>query len=123
MGGLELRKAAFECMDTLLDGCPDRLELAQFLVHLVDGLKDDHDIKVLCHIMLRKLAAAPNGAAVVVASLDLLVKQQVERHEELVTSGMRTARALEKLPEADTCTKLEEFVRATLKGGKLADKY
>ena len=48
---------------------------------------------------------------------------QVERHEELVTSGMRTARALEKLPEADTCTKLEEFVRATLKGGKLADKY
>jgi len=137
--GLELRKAAFECMDTLLDGCPDRLELAQFLVHLIDGLKDDHDIKVLCHIMLRKLAAAPNGAAVVVASLDLLVeplraticatlkdnavKQQVERHEELVTSGMRTARALEKLPDADTCTKLEEFVRATLKGGKLADKY
>ena len=27
--GLELRKAAFECMDTLLDGCPDRLELAE----------------------------------------------------------------------------------------------
>ena len=24
--GLELRKAAFECMDTLLDGCPDRLK-------------------------------------------------------------------------------------------------
>ena len=45
----------------------------------------------------------------------------MERHEELVTSGMRTARALEKLPEADTCTKLEEFVRATLKGGKLAE--
>jgi len=137
--GLELRKAAFECMDTLLDGCPDRLELPQFLLRLIDGLKDDHDIKVLCHIMLRKLAAAPNGAAVVVASLDALVeplratvcatlkdnavKQQVERHEELVTSGMRTARVLERLPEADTCTKLDEFVRATLKGGKLADKY
>ena len=68
--GLELRKAAFETMDTLLDGCPDRLELPQFLVHLTDGLKDDHDINLLCHIMLRKLAAAPNGAAVVVASLD-----------------------------------------------------
>ena len=49
--GLELRKAAFECMDTLLDGCPDRLELAQFLVHLIDGLKDDHAIKVLRHTM------------------------------------------------------------------------
>jgi len=137
--GLELRKAAFEAMDTLLDGCPDRLELPQFLVHLTDGLKDDHDIKVLCHIMLRKLCGAPNSAAVVVASLepiveplrsticatlkDNAVKQQIERHEELVTSGMRTARALEKLPEADTCIKFEEFVRSTLKGGKLAEKY
>jgi len=137
--GLELRKAAFETMDTLLDGCPDRLELAQFIVHLVDGLKDDHDIRLLCHIMLRKLCGTPGSAAVVVASLDQVVeplrsticatlkdnavKQQIERHEEIVTSGMRTVRALEKLPDAESCVKFEEFVRATLKGGKLADKY
>eukprot|EP00964_Phaeocystis_antarctica_P075052 scaffold46271_cov48-Phaeocystis_antarctica.AAC.1 len=78
-------------MDTLLDGCPDRLEptpspspnpipspypnpspspyttnpnptpnrleLPQFLLHLVDGLKDDHDIKVLRHIMPRTSAS------------------------------------------------------------------
>lgn len=44
--GLELRKAAFECMDTLLAHCADRLDVTEFVVHLVDGLKDDHDIKV-----------------------------------------------------------------------------
>tara|TARA_B110001452_G_scaffold18888_1_gene15310 strand:+ start:241 stop:3870 length:3630 start_codon:yes stop_codon:yes gene_type:complete len=137
--GLELRKAGFETMDTLLDGCPDRLELPQFLVHLTDGLKDDHDIKLLCHIMLRKLAAAPGSAAVVVASLEAIVeplrsticatlkdnavKQQIERHEELVASGMRTARAIEKCADADTVPKFEEFVRTTLRGGKLAERY
>ena len=36
---------------------PNRLELPQFLLHLVDGLKDDHDIKVLRHIMLRTIAS------------------------------------------------------------------
>ena len=44
--GLELRKAAFECMDTLLDHCADRLELPAFIACLADGLRDDHDIKV-----------------------------------------------------------------------------
>jgi len=137
--GLELRKAAFECMDTLLDHAPDRLELAQFISHLVGGLKDDHDIKVLCHLMLGKLATSTTSQPVLVASLDSLieplratvcatvkensVKQQVERHEELVRSGMRAVRSLEKMPEADTSLKFEEFVRATLHTGKLAEKY
>ena len=44
--GLELRKAAFECMDALLDHCADRLELPAFIACLADGLRDDHDIKV-----------------------------------------------------------------------------
>ena len=65
----------------------------------------------------------PLRATICATLKDNAVKQQIERHEELVTSGMRTARALEKLPEADTCIKFEEFVRSTLKGGKLAEKY
>ena len=35
---------------------------------------------------------------------------------------MRAIRALEKMPEAETCTKFTEFLRA-LRGGKLAEKY
>ena len=37
--GLELRKAAFECMDVLLDACPGRLDYHAFLAHLESGLK------------------------------------------------------------------------------------
>lgn len=130
--GLDLRKAAFECMDTLLAYCADRLDISEFLAHLVDGLKDDHDIKVLCHMMLGKLVSqASSTGRVLAASLDLVtdplrnticatlkesaVKQQVERHEELVRSGMRAAHALEKMPGSDSCVKFDEFVRSTVK--------
>ena len=44
--GLDLRKAAFECMYTLLDTCVDRLDIFEFLTHVQDGLKDHYDIKV-----------------------------------------------------------------------------
>uniref|UniRef100_A0A7S4HEB9 TATA-binding protein interacting (TIP20) domain-containing protein n=2 Tax=Prymnesium polylepis TaxID=72548 RepID=A0A7S4HEB9_9EUKA len=119
-------------MDTLLAYCADRLDISEFLAHLVDGLKDDHDIKVLCHMMLGKLVSqASSTGRVLAASLDLVtdplrnticatlkesaVKQQVERHEELVRSGMRAAHALEKMPGSDSCVKFDEFVRSTVK--------
>lgn len=47
--GLDLRKAAFECMYTLLDSCLDRLDIFTFLNHVEDGLKDHYDIKVRQH--------------------------------------------------------------------------
>lgn len=37
--GLDLRKAAFECMYTLLDTCLERLDIFEFLTHVEDGLK------------------------------------------------------------------------------------
>jgi len=137
--GLELRKAAFECMDTLLDNCGERLELSSFISHLVSGLSDDHDIKLLCHLMLCKLAGSNSlNTAVVVSSLDTLVdplrdtvkaslkdnavKQQIERHDELVRSAMRAIRSLEKMSGADASLKFEEYLR-NLKSGKHADKY
>ena len=37
--GLELRKAAFECVDTLLDGCLDQVNPSSFIVpYLKSGL-------------------------------------------------------------------------------------
>ena len=44
--GLDLRKAAFECMYTLLETCLDRLDIFEFLNHVEDGLRDHYDIKV-----------------------------------------------------------------------------
>lgn len=37
--GLDLRKAAFECMYTLLETCLERLDVFEFLNQVEDGLK------------------------------------------------------------------------------------
>lgn len=37
--GLELRKAAFECMDVLLEGCKDCINMGHFITHLEQGLQ------------------------------------------------------------------------------------
>lgn len=44
--GLDVRKAAFECMYTLLDSCLECLDIFEFLNHVEEGLKDHYDIKV-----------------------------------------------------------------------------
>jgi cullin-associated NEDD8-dissociated protein 1 len=60
--GLDLRKAAFECMYTLLDSCLDRIDIFEFLNHVEDGLKDHYDIKMLAYLMLVRLSTlCPNA--------------------------------------------------------------
>lgn len=44
--GLDVRKAAFECMYSLLEGCLGQLVICEFLNHVEDGLKDHYDIRV-----------------------------------------------------------------------------
>ena len=51
--GLDLRKAAFECMYTLLETCLDRLDVFEFLNHVEDGLRDHYDIKVHVCVYIR----------------------------------------------------------------------
>ncbi|XP_016168096.2 cullin-associated NEDD8-dissociated protein 1-like [Arachis ipaensis] len=54
---LELRKAAFECVDTLLDSCLDQVNPSSFIVpYLKSGLDDHYDVKMHCHLILSKLA-------------------------------------------------------------------
>ncbi|XP_006901109.1 PREDICTED: cullin-associated NEDD8-dissociated protein 2 [Elephantulus edwardii] len=54
--GLDVRKAAFECMYSLLESCLDQLDICEFLNHVQDGLKDHYDIRMLTFIMLARLA-------------------------------------------------------------------
>lgn len=44
--GLDVRKAAFECMYSLLESCLGQLVICEFLNHVEDGLKDHYDIRV-----------------------------------------------------------------------------
>uniref|UniRef100_A0A023F571 Putative tata-binding protein-interacting protein n=3 Tax=Triatoma infestans TaxID=30076 RepID=A0A023F571_TRIIF len=122
--GLDIRKAAFECMYTLLDSCLDRLDIFEFLNHLEHGLKDHYDIKMLTYLMVARLAQLVPTA--VLQRLEGLVeplkntctmkvkansvKQEYEKQDELKRSAMRAVAALLTIPDADKNPHLSEFV-------------
>ena len=112
--GLDLRKAAFECMYTLLDNCVDRLDVFEFLNYVQNGLKDHYDIKMLTYLMVARVAKLCPGA--VLTKLEKLVeplrttvttkvkanavKQEYEKQDELKRSAMRAVAALMHVPGA-----------------------
>ncbi|GFZ09540.1 cullin-associated and neddylation dissociated [Actinidia rufa] len=110
--GLELRKAAFECVDTLLDGCLDQVNPSSFIVpYLKSGLDDHYDVKMPCHLILSKLAdKCPSAVLAVLDSLvDPLqktinfrpkqdaVKQEVDRNEDMIRSTLRAIASLNRI--------------------------
>ncbi|XP_056615048.1 cullin-associated NEDD8-dissociated protein 2 [Triplophysa dalaica] len=121
--GLDIRKAAFECMYTLLDSCLDCLDIFEFLNHVEEGLKDHYDIKMLTFIMLARLSKLCPGA--VVQRLDRLVeplkatcttkvkagsvKQEFEKQEELRRSAMRAVAALLSISEVEKSPVMADF--------------
>jgi len=122
--GLDLRKAAFECMYTLLDSCLDRLDVFKFLNHVENGLRDHYDIKMLTYLMTARLAQLCPTA--VLQRLERLVeplkntctmkvkansvKQEYEKQDELKRSALRAVAALLTIPEADKNRSLSDFV-------------
>ncbi len=54
--GLDTRKAAFECMYTLLERLPSILHVADFVAPLVSGMDDEQEIKLQSYLILIKLA-------------------------------------------------------------------
>ncbi|GBP29292.1 Cullin-associated NEDD8-dissociated protein 1 [Eumeta japonica] len=122
--GLDLRKAAFECMYTLLGTCLDRIDVFEFLRHVEDGLRDHYDIKMLTYLMCARLAQL--CPAVVLQRLESLVeplratctmkvkpnsvKQEYEKQDELKRSALRATAALLQIPEAEKNPHLMDFV-------------
>ncbi|GBF96436.1 hypothetical protein Rsub_09235 [Raphidocelis subcapitata] len=134
--GLDLRKAAFECLDILLDAAPGALDPPEFLACLVSGLGDHPDVRAPAHHMLARTAAA--APAAVLAQLDALidplektltartksdaVKQEIDRHEESLRSCLRAVDALDRLPGSSSVPRWPEFMRRTPGGAALRDK-
>jgi len=122
--GLDLRKAAFECMYTLLDSCLDRIDIFEFLNHVESGLKDHSDIKMLTYLMLIRLSnlcpsAVLNRIDSLVEPLKSIcvskvksnaVKQENEKLEEMKRSALRAFLALVSIPDADKSTSIQEFL-------------
>ncbi|KDD72264.1 hypothetical protein H632_c3610p0, partial [Helicosporidium sp. ATCC 50920] len=96
----------------LLPAIADHPELFQ---RLQEGLRDVYDVKVVAHVLLARLARGAPRA--VCRHLELLgkalaeglaakvktdaVKQEVDRHEDLIRSTLRAVDAVNALPEAD----------------------
>jgi len=135
--GLDLRKAAFECMYTLLDTCLERLDIFEFLTHVEDGLKDHYDIKMLTYLMLIRLATlCPTQT---LQRLDRLVdplkttcvqkvkansvKQEYEKQDELKRCALRAVCALQVIPDADKSPQLLELMSMIRTTPELACLY
>ena len=117
--GLDLRKVAFECMYTLLDCCLDRVNIFAFLVHVENGLKDVADIKTLTYLMLARLSQTAPGALLqrlenLLAPLkqtlveqtkdkEKVVKQEIEKQEELKRAALRAVATLSRIPDIGKC--------------------
>ncbi|XP_013370967.1 PREDICTED: cullin-associated NEDD8-dissociated protein 2 isoform X1 [Chinchilla lanigera] len=121
--GLDVRKAAFECMYSLLESCLGQLDVSEFLSHVEDGLKDHYDIRMLTFILLARLATL--CPAPVLQRVDRLieplratcaakvkagsVKQEFEKQDELKRSAMRAVAALLTIPEAGRTPIMADF--------------
>ncbi|XP_022929375.1 cullin-associated NEDD8-dissociated protein 1 [Cucurbita pepo subsp. pepo] len=136
--GLELRKAAFECVDTLLDSCLDQVNPSSFIVpYLKSGLDDHYDVKMPCHLILSKLAdKCPSAVLAVLDSLvDPLqktinfkpkqdaVKQEVDRNEDMIRSALRAIASLNRISGGDCSLKFKNLMNEISKSPALSEKY
>ncbi|XP_047329919.1 cullin-associated NEDD8-dissociated protein 1 isoform X2 [Impatiens glandulifera] len=136
--GLELRKAAFECVDTLLDSCLDQVNPSSFIIpFLRSGLDDHYDVKMPCHLILSKLAdKCPSAVLAVLDSLvDPLqktinfrpkqdaVKQEVDRNEDMIRSALRAIASLNRISGGDCSLKFKNLMSEMAKSQALWEKY
>nr|CAB3227534.1 cullin-associated NEDD8-dissociated protein 1 [Phallusia mammillata] len=122
--GLDVRKAAFECMYTLLESSVTQLDIFEFLNYVECGLKDSYDIKMLTFLMLVRLShlcptavlqhvdklVEPLRATCTVKVKADSVKQEFEKQDELKRSALRAVHALLAIPEADKSPAMSEFL-------------
>jgi len=129
--GLENRKAAYECIYTLIDTCPGQLNLDSIVtVQIISGLNDIHEIKLLSHMLIMRLArVAPAyirrniDLVVVPMSTDLKVKlktsalrHEIEQHADLIRSTLRTLASLSMLASGHSFPKFDEVSLETKQG-------
>ena len=128
--GLELRKAAYECLDVLLDRGVEGISPGDVADALLGGLADHYDVKMRCHLLVIKVAGIAPGA--VASRLDRLVEpltgtltarvkadavqQEVDRNEDLLRSCLRAIHSLSKLPGAAGVAGWKAFMEGVVTG-------
>jgi cullin-associated NEDD8-dissociated protein 1 len=132
--GLPIRKAAYSCVDTLIETLPQQLDIVSFFPHLQQGLRDQDDIQMLSHQILVKICHVQPGS--VVGALDLLVEPlektvnkkvkedqvgtEVERAKDLIRSALRAVDAISSVRDTDSHPKFSVFFESVKKNKSLA---
>ncbi|GAA5973424.1 hypothetical protein JCM11641_006452 [Rhodosporidiobolus odoratus] len=135
--GLDLRKTALEGMHSLFETCREQIELGAYLDRVVDGLKDEEEVKKLCYVMLVRLAqvsqtavqqrlddTVPSFTEVFGVILkDTATKQEAERTLELQRSAIRCLAVLNRLACPAATPKFSTFVSTQIANGKMATEF
>ncbi|RAL62280.1 hypothetical protein DID88_004847 [Monilinia fructigena] len=115
--GLEVRKSAYETLYALMETAFSRINILDFYDRIIAGLKDEHDIRALCNLMLNKLVVLdPDETArrldaiadcfrvtLSIKLKDTAVKQEIEKQDEAVKSTLRSTLNLHaRIPAAST---------------------
>nr|POF13630.1 cullin-associated nedd8-dissociated protein 1, c-terminal part [Quercus suber] len=124
--GLELRKSAYETLYALLDSSASRqkLDVSAFYDRIVAGIADEHEIKLLCCLVLSKLISlAPDECKRRLDSLaasfrvvlgfkpkENAVKQELEKVSEANKVVVRTTLLFNKVLAADESRAWKEYV-------------
>ncbi|KAI4196274.1 MAG: hypothetical protein LQ350_006645 [Teloschistes chrysophthalmus] len=96
--GLEVRKSAYETLYTLMEGAYSRINPVDLFDRISDGLEDEHEIQILCNLMLSKLVALdPDETG---RQVDVIV----ERYRSILTFKLKdnaVKQEIEKLNESN----------------------
>jgi len=98
-----LPQSAYETLYSLMETAFSRINVVEFYDRVIAGLKDEHDIRSLCYLMLNKLSVLDNDETsrrldaiaeclrtILSTKLkDNAVKQEIEKQEEAVKGALR----------------------------------
>eukprot|EP00189_Rhodosorus_marinus_P013012 CAMPEP_0184746844 /NCGR_PEP_ID=MMETSP0315-20130426/9347_1 /TAXON_ID=101924 /ORGANISM="Rhodosorus marinus, Strain UTEX LB 2760" /LENGTH=1290 /DNA_ID=CAMNT_0027219587 /DNA_START=130 /DNA_END=4002 /DNA_ORIENTATION=- len=111
--GLDIRKAAFVLMSSVLARAPRLLDVSAYTELLASGLTDDTEVRVLAQLGLIDILRSPYALGVlpclgkIVEALTQVlsakvkenaVVQEIERHEESLRGALRVVYAMEQFP-------------------------
>jgi len=122
--GLPCRKAAFQCLATLLEVAPHRLSLTDFLKHIRKGLSDHDDIIVLTFQIFYHLGKwhgnsllevldelPPAFTTCVKTKMQEASGNEGERAKDILRSAVRTLVCISKIPGVELCTRFSHFFK------------
>ncbi|XP_072402511.1 cullin-associated NEDD8-dissociated protein 1-like [Diabrotica undecimpunctata] len=123
--GLDTRKAAYECLYTVLDCLSNKLDLFDFMKHIIRGLGDQRDVKIFTFNLIEKLTLV--CPRLVSQTTDLFIEplnkifslelpigapnEDQEQITEIKTFALRVIISLLNMPNAEKNPHLVRLVR------------